>query len=46
MEDNNGIVLTDFKDIITNILRFYGKLVGTRLYEILHVDINVLRKGD
>lgn len=45
MEDNNGNVLRDFKDIEKEILIFYGELIGTMAHTLLHVDIEMSRKG-
>ncbi|CAJ2644791.1 unnamed protein product [Trifolium pratense] len=45
LEDHNGRVLTDFKDIEKEVLRFYEDLVGTPSQRLLHVDVAAIRNG-
>jgi hypothetical protein len=45
LEDHNGRVLTEFKDIEKEVLRFYVDLVGTSSQRLLHVDIAAIRNG-
>ncbi|XP_058764760.1 uncharacterized protein LOC131638231 [Vicia villosa] len=45
LEDNNGRILTKFKDMENKIINFYGELIGTASPTLLHVDIEALRRG-
>lgn len=46
LEDKHGNFLGDFKEIEKEILQFYQDLIGTKTQSMLHVDIEVLGKGN
>lgn len=46
LEDSNGRILTGFKDIEKEVIKFYKDLVGTTAQREKHVDIIAIREGD
>ncbi|XP_058759242.1 uncharacterized protein LOC131632512 [Vicia villosa] len=45
LESNTGNKLTDFKEIEDEIIQFYENLVGTNTTNMIHVDIEAIRRG-
>ncbi|CAK8566524.1 unnamed protein product [Lathyrus sativus] len=45
LENNQGKILDEFKDIEQEIIQFYQKMIGTNTQTLMHVDIKDLRRG-